>query len=120
MKTLLALCAALTFSAVAHAADVAGTWKLEVQTQAGTGTPTLVLLQNGDALTGTYTGRMGESPLTGTTKDATIEFSLELTGPMGGTAKVVYTGTVDGDAMSGSMTMNGNPGGTFTGKRQAP
>lgn len=118
MKVLLSLLVALTISAAANAADVAGTWKLEVQTQAGTGTPTLVLVQTGDALTGTYTGRFGENPITGTTKDAAIEFSFEATGPMGGAAKVVYTGTVDGDSMSGSMTMNGNPGGTFTGKRQ--
>jgi hypothetical protein len=115
---IVAALAALLLTAAAHAADVTGTWKLTVETQAGTGTPTLVLAQQGEQLTGTYTGRLGESPITGTTAGDAIEFSFSATGPMGGTATVKYTGTVSGDTMSGSMTMGGRAGGTFTGRRQ--
>ena len=118
MKSSLAVLASLLVSLSAFAADVAGTWNLEVDTQAGKGTPTLVLQQDGDTLTGTYTGRFGEVPITGTTKGAAIEFAFEVSAPMG-SAKVTYTGTLDGDSMSGTMKMNDRAGGTFTGRKQA-
>src|SRR5215467_4422535 len=106
---------ALTGSLAASVADIAGTWNLTVNTQAGTGTPTLVLIQNGETLTGTYTGRFGTSPIKGTYKDGAIAFSFDVSGPMG-SAQVSYTGKVDGDSMSGSMQMGSMAGGTFTGK----
>jgi len=111
------LVAASLFNQSALAADVAGTWNLTVNTQAGTGTPTLVLAQTGNQLTGTYTGRFGEVPVTGTTNDTAIEFSFTISGAMG-EAHVVYTGTVEGDTMGGSMKMGQMAGGTFTGKKQ--
>jgi hypothetical protein len=107
---------ALAGSLAARAADISGTWDLTVITQAGTGTPTLVLVQNGETLTGTYTGRLGTSPIKGTYKDGAIAFSFAVSGPMG-SAEVTYTGKVDGDAMSGNMQMGSMAGGTFTGKR---
>ena len=107
---------ALMGSLAASAADIAGTWNLTVTTQAGTGTPTLVLVQNGETLTGTYTGRFGTSPIKGTYKDGTIVFSFEVSGPMGST-QVSYTGKVEGDSMSGSMQMGSMAGGTFSGKK---
>jgi len=100
-----------------YAADISGTWKLTVTTTAGTGTPTLVLTQQGEMLTGTYTGRFGESPITGTFKDGAIDFAFEASGPMG-SAQVTYSGTVEGDTMSGNMQMGAMAGGAFTGKKQ--
>ena len=116
MKLLTAAWFALLWSASAFAADVVGTWNLMVTTQAGTGTPTLVLAQDGEKLTGVYTGRFGTSPITGTIKGNAIEFHFTVTGPMG-SGEVSYSGTVDGRAMSGEMTMGETGGGTFTGKR---
>lgn len=101
----------------AHAADVAGTWDLKVETQAGTGTPTLVLVQDGEKLTGTYTGRFGKSPITGTIKGNALEFAFTASGPMG-SAEVSYSGTVDGASVSGSMKMGSMAGGNFTGHKQ--
>ena len=101
----------------AYAADISGIWKLTVTTTAGTGTPTLVLTQQGEVLTGTYTGRFGESPIKGTFKDGAINFTFEASGPMG-SAQVTYSGTVDGDTMSGNMQMGAMAGGAFTGKKQ--
>jgi hypothetical protein len=118
MKSLALALAAFLIGAVAHAADVAGTWTLTVVTEAGTGTPTLVLAQDGNRLTGTYTGRFGASPVTGTSDGDAIEFAFTASGPFGMSAKVTYTGTVAGDTMSGSMAMGDRAGGTFTGKRQ--
>ena len=104
-------------SGAAYGADVAGTWTLKVETQAGTGTPTLVLVQDGEKLTGTYTGRFGKSPITGTIKGNALEFSFTASGPMG-SAEVSYSATVDGDNVSGTMTMGSMAGGSFTGKKE--
>ncbi|NJN50868.1 MAG: hypothetical protein HC809_02880 [Gammaproteobacteria bacterium] len=86
-------------------------------TQAGTGTPTLVLVQDGAALTGSYTGRFGENPIEGSITDNAITFSFTAAGPMG-SALVTYSGTVEGAAMSGTMKMGDRAGGTFTGVRK--
>jgi hypothetical protein len=118
VRAFVVLLTTLLWIASAHAADISGTWKLTVNTSAGTGTPTLVVTQTGETLTGTYTGRFGESPITGTFKDGAITFSFDASGPMG-SARVTYTGTVAGDTMSGNMQMGEMAGGTFTGKKQA-
>jgi hypothetical protein len=110
--------AALLSSLSAFAADVAGTWKLTVKMSAGTGTPTLVLQQDGENLTGTYTGRFGASPIKGTLKGNAIEFSFTVTGPMGGSGDVTYQGTVDGASMSGTVNLGPMGDGTFTGTKQ--
>jgi hypothetical protein len=117
LRHLTALALVALWSVVASAADIAGTWNLTVTTQAGTGTPTLVLVQNGENLTGTYTGRFGESPIKGTFKDGAISFSFSVNGPMG-EAQITYAGKVEGDAMSG--TVQGPMGAaTFTGKKKS-
>lgn len=94
----------------------AGTWALRVETSAGTGTPTVVLAQEGNTLSGTYRGRFGDQPVTGTLSGNNIKFTFLVSGPMG-SAQVTYTGTVDGDTMSGTMQMGDRMGGRFTGKR---
>jgi hypothetical protein len=104
-------------AASADDASVAGTWNLTVVTSAGTGTPTLVLEQNGSSLAGTYTGRFGPQRVTGDLDGDRISFGFDVSGPMG-SATVTYTGTVDGDAMSGTMQMGSMAGGTFSGRRQ--
>lgn len=97
--------------------DVAGTWSLTVETSAGTGTPTVILEQDGAALSGTYKGRFGDQALTGTLDGDAIAFSFTVSGPMG-SAEVIYTGTVAGAEMSGTMQMGGRAGGRFSGRRQ--
>jgi hypothetical protein len=96
---------------------VAGTWALTVETSAGTGTPTVVLQQDGASLSGTYRGRFGTHPLTGTLKGDAIMFAFTVSGPMG-SAEVTYTGTVAGDTMKGTLRMGEQAGGRFTGRRQ--
>jgi hypothetical protein len=113
---LLAGLAAQRVQADEHAA-VAGTWALTVETSAGTGTPTLVLVQDGANLTGTYTGRFGDQPVTGAIEGNEIRFAFSVSGPMG-SAVVTYTGVVDGDAMRGSMQMGSMAGGNFSGRRE--
>ncbi len=98
------------------APSLTGTWGLEVTHSAGTSTPTLTITQTGEKLNGTYVGTYGESVLTGSIKGSDFTFSLET-----GTEQkvtVVYTGTLAGDTVKGTVTMGEMGEGTFTGKRK--
>lgn len=100
----------------AFGADVSGTWNFEVDTDAGSGSPTFVLKQNGEVLTGTYSGALGEANISGTVKgeDVLIEFTPDGAGD--GKAKVRYTGKLDSSAqkMKGEVDLAGMAKGTFT------
>jgi hypothetical protein len=90
-----------------------------VTTDAGTGTPTVTLKQQGDSLTGHYSSQLlGEAELKGTVKDSKLSFTFQT--EVQGTAVVVsYTGTVESrDALKGSVDIGGAATGTFTAKRQ--
>src|ERR1700736_1780929 len=73
--------------------DVTGKWAFAVETAAGAGTPTITLKQDGEKLTGHYSGQLGEADLTGTIKgsDFTFKFTVDAQGNM---LDVTYTGTV--------------------------
>ena len=92
----------------AVAADVTGNWQLTVETSQGTGTPTVVLQQQGEKLSGTFNSQiLGEVKLTGTVKGNAIEFAFE--GDAGGqTMKVAYKGTIDSPtSMQGTAVYTG-------------
>src|SRR6266542_7057202 len=99
MKVLLA-CAIVAASVTALPAqsskiDVTGKWTFTVQTDAGSGTPTVTLKQDGEKLTGHYSSAtLGEADLTGTVKGKAIEFSFS-TDAVGTPLTVKYTGTVE-------------------------
>ena len=99
------------------AIDLSGTWALQVVTDAGTRTPTVVLKQDGQKLSGTYKSQLGEAPVTGQIKEK--EFSFEVTLSFDGTPiTIVYTGAVEESAIKGRVTVGDLGSGTFTGKRQ--
>ncbi|HTE46583.1 MAG TPA: hypothetical protein VK636_15125 [Gemmatimonadaceae bacterium] len=101
-------------------ADVTGKWLFTVNTDAGSGTPTVTLKQQGDSITGHYSSQtFGEADFKGTVKEQKISFSFRV--DMQGTAvSVTYAGTVEGnDAMKGTVDFGGMGGGTFTAKRQS-
>jgi hypothetical protein len=98
--------------------DVTGKWVFNVTTDAGTGTPTVTLKQQGDSLTGHYSSQtLGEADLKGTVKDKKITFTFRI--ELQGTPLTVnYTGTVESnDAMKGTVDIGGAASGTFTAKR---
>jgi hypothetical protein len=109
--------AAFTVAQLASAADVTGTWIMAVETGAGSGSPTFILVQKGEALTGSYKGQLGEAQVTGTVKgeEVTIEYKVE---GQGGTLAVKYSGKTDGKTMSGKVSLGQLGEGTFTGKKQ--
>jgi hypothetical protein len=96
--------------------DVTGKWALNVETSAGAGQPTFTFKQDGEKLTGHYTGTFGEADLTGTVKGADITFSFTVDA-QGNSLKETYTGTVDKDTMKGKANYADQANGTFTGKK---
>lgn len=120
MKKLVVLITVVALSSgvlVAQAANLTGKWVLEVQTDAGSGTPTVTLKQDGEKLTGHYSGQLGETDLTGSVKGN--QFTFGFSGDAQGQQfKVTYTGTVEKDTMKGTLDLGGMASGTFTGKKQ--
>lgn len=103
----------------AQAVDVTGTWVFDVETNAGGGTPTVTLEQEGETLTGHYSSaNLGEADLEGRVDGSEIRFSFT-TSAQGQTLTVVYQGAVTGeDSMEGTIDLGGMAGGTFTASRR--
>ena len=115
MRTLLAF-AALSFSA--FAADISGTWRAQVETDAGSGSPTFVLKQDGEALTGSYAGALGEAKVTGSVKGDQVEIAFQVS-PSGDAVKVVYSGKLLSDKkLKGTVKMGELGSGTFTAEKK--
>jgi hypothetical protein len=122
----LAIACALAATSVAAAAqagakkfDVTGTWTFDVQTDAGTGTPTVTLKQDGEKLSGHYSSAtLGEADLTGTVKGDQIAFNFNAD-IQGTSIPVSYSGTIESNtAMKGKISITGVGEGTFTGKKK--
>jgi len=102
----------------AQAVDVTGDWAFSVETGMGSGSPAISFKQDGEKLTGTYSGQLGNANFTGTVKGTAIEFSFTLDA-QGQTVDVNYTGTVDGKTMKGAVAMAGGQlSGTFSGTKK--
>ena len=98
--------------------DVSGAWAFQVETPAGSGTPTFTFKQDGEKLSGQYKGTFGEAPLTGTVKGNKIDFAIKVQA-QGQDATINYTGTVEKDGtMKGTVNLGEIGTGTWTGKRQ--
>lgn len=115
-QTITLLAFFLLIGLTAHAqttVNVSGTWNITVQTDAGSGTPTFVLKQEGEKITGTYTGQLGEAPLTGTIKGNVIHIEFAIEGN-----KIVYDGKATATDMEGNVDLAGMATGTFKGKKK--
>ena len=109
--------AAFTIAQVASGADVTGTWIMAVQTSAGSGSPTFILVQKGESLSGSYKGQLGEAQVTGTVKGEEVTIEYKVDGQAGSLA-VKYSGKTDGKTMSGKVSLGQLGEGTFTGTKQ--
>ena len=109
---------AMGYAGQAVKVDVTGKWLFNVETGAGSGTPTITFKQDGEKLTGHYTGQLGEADLTGSVKGQDIAFKFDVDA-QGTALAITYTGTVDGkDSMKGKVDLGGLGEGTFTAKKQ--
>jgi hypothetical protein len=97
--------------------NVTGEWTFDVQTEAGSGSPTFIFNQAGEKLTGKYKGTFGEADLTGTVTGKTIKFSFSADA-QGTAITIVYDGVIESNAsITGKVDLGGVGSGTFTGKR---
>lgn len=99
---------AATTGHTAGGADISGTWIFSVDLEnGGHGDPTFVFKQEGEKLTGTYNGPLGEYKVTGTVTGARAVFGFDFTSD-GVAVKATYTGTIEGSTkMTGTVEFTG-------------
>lgn len=98
--------------------SVAGEWDGSFNTPGGARPFTIVLAVDGEKLTGTAKRSSGDVPITGTIKGDAIEFSYTINYG-GNNLTLIYSGTVSGDSMSGTVSFGGNAEETWSAKRAA-
>jgi hypothetical protein len=121
MKQLSLVVLAVVFAVTALSAqkfDLTGEWAFEVQTDQGSGSPTIILKQDGNKLTGKYKGQLGEGDITGAVSGKTLKFSFS--GNAQGTEfTVTYDGEIESsESVKGKVDLAGMATGTFTGKKK--
>jgi hypothetical protein len=86
-----------------EAVDVSGDWEITIESPRGTRTRTVTFEQDGNELTGTMETQMGATPISeGSVNGSEISFTMVFTRGEG-SMSLVYTGTVEGDEMSGNV-----------------
>ncbi len=98
-------------------ADVSGVWDLTVEISGASSHPSITLKQDGDRLTGWYEGQMGKSDLEGSLKGSEIRFRVTLKFQDAAYA-VTYTGTVEADAMKGTVRFGDSGTGNWSARRK--
>src|SRR5579872_4336961 len=100
-RTVYAALIAAALSCAALAADISGAWEFAVETSQGSGSPSFEFKQDGEKLTGTYTGMFGKAPISGTVKGDDVEFTFQVPNLDG---KVRYKGKIESPtAMKGEV-----------------
>ena len=98
---------------IGQGTNITGEWAFTVQTDQGGGTPSITFKQDGEKLTGKYTGQLGAADLTGTIKGNDVKFTFTID-VQGQQAPVSYAGTVEKNTMKGTLDIGGMATGTFT------
>ena len=117
LTILLGLMIAFPYSTglMVSATDISGTWNFSVDIEdGGHGDPTFVFKQEGEKLTGTYSGPLGEQTVTGTVKGDQAVFGFEFKNE-DQTVKATYTGKIESPTkMTGAVEFSGGPKGKWT------
>ena len=85
-------------------ANVAGSWTIDVSGDTGNAKQSMTLAQDGGKITGTFKGPRQSGKIDGTVEGNNIKFHVTAGIPLD------YTGTIDGDSMSGTMSGRGKTG----------
>ena len=115
IKTLFMALGFLALVAVpVSAQDVTGTWVLSVDLgPGGGGDATFVFEQDGTAISGTYSGALGDGiEFSGTLEDGAFRLTFESQA-----GEIIYSGTVEGTTMSGTCIYGALGDGTFEGSK---
>ena len=99
--------------------NVTGRWVMALDMSMGPSEPLLELKQDGDKITGTYTGRYGSFPLAGTIKARKLAFTFTM-GSAAEPVEMAFTGEVlaDGESMKGEASLASMGDATWTAKRE--
>jgi hypothetical protein len=115
MKKLTVLTVLILAALTLRGADLTGTWSAAVVLDAGSGTATFTFKQTGEALSGSYSGTLGQAQVTGTVKGDQAEWAFD----NDQVGKVAYKAVLDGAGkMKGSVTYGQLGAGTFTAERK--
>jgi hypothetical protein len=91
-----------------QAANIGGDWQISWQARNGSQQATMQIQQDGSKLSGTFQDASGSSSVTGSIAGNNVSFSVQIQGrPM----TLVFTGTINGDKMSGTFQPQGGSGG---------
>jgi hypothetical protein len=107
---------------VKNGSEGTGTWQVRFFTDAGIFDGTLQLRRDGNNLTGTWSGALGDAcPVSGTWWDGYVELSFKAEWPSGGmgrpgAATATLAGWIDGDSAGGRMRVEGKTDGRWTAK----
>jgi len=93
-----------------------GNWNLTMNSPMGPRPVTANFKTDGNTISGEFTGAQGSAPVTGTANGNEVAFAATVAGPMG-QMELKFTGTVDGDSISGTVQFGAFGSGTFTGNK---
>jgi hypothetical protein len=99
--------------------NLSGKWDVEVEGYGAPRSQKFDLKQNGEALSGVYAGKFGESKVSGTVNDATVDFEMRVI-ENERIVTIHYTGTVSEDGIKGTVTFGDLGKGTWVASRWAP
>jgi len=89
-------------------ANIGGAWQISWQARNGSQQGTMQIQQDGSQLSGTFQDASGSSSVTGGIAGNNVSFNVQIQGrPM----TLAFTGTIDGDKMSGTFQPQGGGGG---------
>src|SRR4051812_13726272 len=110
---------ALVMPAVAHSADIVGTWTVNAVVDSDALPPsTLTLNREGTKIVGTVSGQQGDMRVEASLKEKAVTIWFTVPTQNGPTA-ITMTGTVDGDVIKGEADLGGGSKATWTANRSA-
>jgi hypothetical protein len=108
-----------------NGSDVAGSWEMRYSSDAGGMRALMELHHDGNQVTGTWSGPLGEGrPITGTWRNGYVELSFTGEWPKEsrqgapGPVNAFLTGWIDGDSGKGRMRVEGRSDGAWVAKRK--
>ena len=99
------------------AMNIAGNWKLNVESQFGPFEQTMNVIQTGKDLKGTMTSPQGSVDYTGTIEGENVKLGFNVNA-QGTELRIDYVGTTDGKTMNGKAVFGSFGEGTFKGAKQ--
>jgi hypothetical protein len=98
------------------ATNISGKWEVQVEGYGAPRTQKFELKQKGEELSGIYAGKFGESKVSGTVKDAAVEFEMRVI-ENDHIMTVHYKGTATDEGIKGTVTFGDEGKGTWVAAR---